>query len=57
MITVFYDGGCGLCHKEIAYYQRIAPKDRFVWVDLHATPELFTRRGYAIEAGFALMHV
>ena len=24
MITVFYDGKCGLCSKEIKYYRRIA---------------------------------
>ena len=25
MIEVFFDGKCGLCSKEIAYYQSIAP--------------------------------
>jgi predicted DCC family thiol-disulfide oxidoreductase YuxK len=24
MITVFYDGKCGLCRREIEYYKRIA---------------------------------
>ena len=34
MIEVFFDGKCGLCSKEIAYYQRIAPSGVFVWEDI-----------------------
>ena len=34
MIEVFFDGKCGLCSKEIAYYQRIAPSGIFVWLDI-----------------------
>ena len=38
MIEVFFDGKCGLCSKEIAYYQRITPPGIFVWLDI-ATDE------------------
>ena len=34
MITVFYDGQCGLCRREIDYYRRIAPSGLFDWVDI-----------------------
>ena len=34
MIEVFFDGKCGLCSKEIAYYQSIAPSGVFVWEDI-----------------------
>ena len=34
MIEVFFDGKCGLCSKEIAYYQRIAPTGVFAWMDI-----------------------
>ena len=34
MIEVFFDGKCGLCSKEIAYYQSIAPSDIFAWMDI-----------------------
>ena len=34
MITVFYDGMCGLCSKEIQYYRRLAPSGLFVWQDI-----------------------
>ena len=31
---VLFDGKCGLCSKEIRYYQSIAPKKKFKWVDI-----------------------
>ena len=34
MIQVFFDGKCGLCSKEIAYYQKIAPSGIFAWMDI-----------------------
>ncbi|MTI08992.1 thiol-disulfide oxidoreductase DCC family protein [Curvivirga aplysinae] len=34
MIIVFYDGACGLCSKEIKYYQRIAPHGIFQWFNI-----------------------
>ena len=33
MIEVFYDGKCGLCSKEISYYQGIAPVGIFVFIN------------------------
>jgi predicted DCC family thiol-disulfide oxidoreductase YuxK len=57
MIRVFYDGSCGLCSKEIAYYMKIAPMGRFEWIDLAKTPDAFTQLGYSLIEGFRLMHV
>jgi len=34
MIEVFFDGKCGHCSKEIAYYQNIAPSGIFAWMDI-----------------------
>lgn len=34
MITVLFDGKCGLCRREISYYRKIAPPDRFRWIDV-----------------------
>jgi predicted DCC family thiol-disulfide oxidoreductase YuxK len=34
MIEVFFDGKCGLCSREIAYYQNIAPSGIFAWTDI-----------------------
>jgi predicted DCC family thiol-disulfide oxidoreductase YuxK len=56
MITVFYDGACGLCAREIAYYQRIAPKAAFSWIDITKTPQPFTAKGYKLEDGLMALH-
>ena len=33
MITVYYDGKCGLCSREINYYRKIVPPGLFNWRD------------------------
>ena len=33
-VTVYYDGKCGLCRKEISYYKKIADDGQFVWSDI-----------------------
>ena len=38
MITVFYDGKCGLCSKEINYYKTIANPKKFTWLDVANNP-------------------
>ena len=38
MLMVYYDGKCGLCRREIEYYKRVAPADRFVWLDIASDP-------------------
>ena len=43
MIEVFFDGKCGLCSKEIAYYQSIAPSGVFVWRILRLTHHRWRR--------------
>lgn len=39
MLTVFYDGKCGVCRKEIDYYKSIAPAARFCWIDIATDPQ------------------
>lgn len=56
MITVFYDGKCGLCRREIAHYRQIAPAGRFDWVDITTTPKPFTALGLRVEDGLRVLH-
>jgi len=38
-LTVFYDGACPLCRREIAFYQRLDRAQRLVWRDVAKTVE------------------
>ena len=40
MITVFNDGKCNLCSKEIFYYKSIAD-NKFKWIDIAENPKVF----------------
>lgn len=57
MISVFYDGKCGLCRREIGHYRRIAPLGVFDWVDITVSPEPFERRGFTVTEGLKALHV
>ncbi len=56
MITVFYDGTCGLCSKEIKYYRTIAPLGVFNWQDITSTPESLNALGISLEQGLKRLH-
>lgn len=55
-ITVYFDGKCGLCAKEIAHYARIAPDGVFRWVDITVDPDAFIARGFRVSEGLKLLH-
>jgi predicted DCC family thiol-disulfide oxidoreductase YuxK len=55
-ITVFYDGKCGLCRREIEHYKRIAPVDVFDWVDITVDSSSLERLGVAYADGLKLLH-
>lgn len=57
MITIFYDGKCGLCSREIKHYRRIARSGVFDWIDITVNPEPFEKRGFAVTAGLKALHV
>ena len=57
VISVFFDGKCNLCSKEIDYYQRIAPKNTFNWVDITKTPGELDKFEIKLSDGLRLMHV
>jgi predicted DCC family thiol-disulfide oxidoreductase YuxK len=56
MITVFYDGKCGLCRREIAYYKRIAPEGILLWQDITVDASMLENLGIAYKDGLKLLH-
>ena len=56
MITVFYDGKCGLCSKEINHYRKIAPAGIFLWQDITVSAEDLRKEGISLSEGLKLLH-
>lgn len=56
MITVFYDGKCGLCSKEINHYRKIAPPNIFNWQDITESADELNKEGISLSEGLRLLH-
>lgn len=56
MITVFYDGKCGICAKEIRYYSVIAPSRTFNWQDITVSADLLKQCGISLSQGLKILH-
>jgi len=55
--TVFYDGGCPICSREVQFYQGRDGSDSFAWVDVARADESALGPGLSREAALARMHV
>ena len=56
MITVFYDGKCGLCLKEINHYRKVTPLGIFNWQDITESVEELNKHGVTFSEGLKLLH-
>ncbi|MCV6625486.1 MAG: DUF393 domain-containing protein [Cellvibrionaceae bacterium] len=56
MISVYYDGKCGLCNKEINYYRRIAPAGVFAWRDVHQAEAELAALDISVVQALELLH-
>ncbi|MGB5830698.1 MAG: DUF393 domain-containing protein [Thiohalocapsa sp.] len=56
-LTTFYDGGCPLCSKEIAHYQRVDRAGRIRWIDLTTDAEALSAAGFDAETAMRRLHV
>lgn len=56
MITVFYDGKCGLCSKEINHYRKVAPSNIFNWQDITESADELNKEGISLSEGLRLLH-
>jgi len=56
MITVFYDGKCGLCAKEINHYRKIAADGIFDWQDITQSTDALNKAGIRLSEALKLLH-
>lgn len=56
MISVYYDGQCGVCSKEIRHYQNIAPSGVFDWVDTTENEERLDTLGVSLPDALQALH-
>ena len=56
MVTVYFDGKCGFCAKEIRYYQKIAPAGIFSWCDIAHDPSLLAPLGISQADALRWLH-
>ena len=54
-LTVYFDGSCPLCRREIALYRRQRGAERLAWVDVSAPAAL--GEGLSCEAAMRRFHV
>lgn len=57
MLTVFFDGGCPLCSREITHYQTLARDRDILWLDVTREPETLARHGLSLTEALARFHV
>ncbi|PPR76476.1 MAG: hypothetical protein CFH01_01916 [Alphaproteobacteria bacterium MarineAlpha2_Bin1] len=57
MITVYYDGKCNICSKEINYYKKIDSKNKFNWFDIANNPEKLIGTNIKINDALLYLHV
>ena len=57
MITVYYDGICSLCSREIAHYKKIAPPNIIRWVDVNKDISELSNYGISQIDALKYLHV
>lgn len=57
MITVFYDGSCHACAKEIKYYQKKSSHLLFDWQDISAPDFNIEQEKFTLLNAFKKLHV
>lgn len=54
-LTIYYDGSCPICRREIALYRSLRGAERLRWLDVSVTPTL--GEGISCETAMRRFHV
>ena len=57
LTTVYFDGSCPLCAREIGFYRRCRGGDRIAWVDVSVLQEAEVLPGLSKSAALGRFHV
>lgn len=55
--TVFYDGQCPLCSREINHYKSLRGADHLIWIDITQDHESMNSHGLQLANAMARLHV
>jgi predicted DCC family thiol-disulfide oxidoreductase YuxK len=55
--TVFFDGSCPLCSREISHYRRLRGADQLVWVDISSDNHMLAVHGLERQTAMERFHV
>ena len=56
-LTVYYDGACPVCWREIAVYRRQVGDEQCVWIDASICAESALGKGLSRDSALARFHV
>ncbi len=56
-VTVFYDGKCGLCSKEIRHYKKLDTRRNINWLDANQHTETLNSKGISLADALMYLHV
>lgn len=56
MLTLYFDGGCPVCTREISFYRRRRGAERIQWVNLAECDDAALGSDLSREAAFARLH-
>ncbi len=55
-LTVYYDGSCPICRREVDHYRRLDASASIGWADISADPAASEEAGVSCAAAMARMH-
>lgn len=56
-ITVFFDGQCPICSREVALYRRLDRRARIGWRDLNRGADVLRGETFSLAEAMTLLHV
>ena len=56
-VTVYFDGSCGICSREIAYYRQIADPGIFSWLDVSKAEVSLDHESFTRLDALKFLHV